>query len=342
MATEIKTWEIKEGSLTEIRSSLAENGRKEREDLEKWISTETSILGDDIRIIGEQVYTRSGTLDYLGIDNKGNLVIIELKRDKLARETLAQAIDYASDVAKWDTEKIREICLSYTGQSIDDFIAENFEDIDDDSFVINESQRLLLVGFSMDSSLTRMIEWLSDNYDLAINAILLKYVKTSSGNELISRMAIIPEDVEKDKMNKKKYIIETSDEPGTYEKEDLKELLIKYLRKNLWSSKRIKNIMLPYLLKSTQVVTREELKQEFLRFGGELGGKDAKQAGIFIALISNQLGQKKNDYLRQVISYEYPNLKWEKDNFKLESKYIELIKEVLDIVEGELNSPSLY
>jgi len=48
----------------------------------------------------------------LGIDNNGNLVIVELKRDKLARDVLAQAIDYASDVANWDIEKLNEICLT--------------------------------------------------------------------------------------------------------------------------------------------------------------------------------------------------------------------------------------
>ena len=57
--------------------------------MEKWIKTKTEILGNDILIIGEQVYTKSGVLDFLGIDNNGNLVIVELKREKLARVVLA-------------------------------------------------------------------------------------------------------------------------------------------------------------------------------------------------------------------------------------------------------------
>lgn len=335
MATEIRTWEIIDGTLTEVSTSLAENGRKEKEDLEQWIKTEANILGDDIRIIGEQVYTASGPLDYLGIDSKGNLVIIELKRDRLPREALAQAIEYASDISKWERDRIGEICINYTGQAIEDFIAESYEDIDDDSFIINESQRLLLVGFSIDISLARMIEWLSDRYDLAINAILLKYVKTSSGNELLSRTAIIPEEIEKDKINKKKYRLEMSDDCGNYGEEEIKELFERYLRKDLWSSKRIKNIMLPYLFKNKDGVTREDLKQEFLRVGGELGGKDTKQAGIFIALISNQLGQKKKDYLRQIIMYDYPNFSWEKDNFKVNPKYIHLVESILTMFKEE-------
>jgi len=36
MATEIKTWEIIEGELSEINTTLAQNGRKEKDDLKKW------------------------------------------------------------------------------------------------------------------------------------------------------------------------------------------------------------------------------------------------------------------------------------------------------------------
>jgi hypothetical protein len=186
MATEIKTWEIIDGELTEINTTLAENGRKEKDDLEKWLKTNPNILGDNILIFGEQVWTKSGPLDYLGIDNNGNLVIVELKRDKLARDVLAQAIDYASDVANWDIEKLNEICLTFSDNSLEDYITDHFDNVELDDLVINKAQRLLLVGFSIDEALSRMIEWLSSKYDLGINAIILNYVKTSSGNELLS------------------------------------------------------------------------------------------------------------------------------------------------------------
>lgn len=333
MPTEIKTWEIQDGSLKEIRTSLVEYGKKEKDDLEEWIKTEPSILGSDIILIGEQVMTASGPLDFLGIDNKGNLVVVELKRDRLPREALAQAIDYASDIASWEIERLNAVCLEYTGQSIDDFISDNFEDVEKESFVINDTQRLLLVGFSIDTSLSRMIEWLSDKYDVPINVIVLNYVVTSSGNELLSRMAIIPEEIEINKIRKKKYKVEMSDEPGNYSDEELKERFVSYLKNSLWSSKRIRYIMLPKLLKEKGVVTREELKNEFLNKGGELGGVDTQQTGIYISLISNQLGQKKKDYLRQIIRYEYPNYPWEKDNFMIEGRYRSMVEEVLKELE---------
>ena len=337
MATEIKTWEIINGKLTEVTSNLIENGRKEKDHLEQWIKTEASVLGSDIKLIGEQVRTSSGFLDYLGIDSKGNLIVVELKRDRLPREALAQAIDYASDISNWEQEKISEACLEFTGQTLDDFISENFEDVDIDSFIINGSQRILLVGFSIEKSLSRMIEWLSEKYDLAINALVLRYIKTSSGNELLSRTAIIPEDIEKDKLSNKKFKIEMSDEQGEYDDEELKRLLTQYFQKKLWSGNRIRLVMLPFLMKNKRGITREELKNEFIKVGGDLGGHDAKQAGIFIALISNQLGQKKNDFLRQIIMYDYPNYAWEKDNFRLNPRYIDLVTEVIKGISNDAN-----
>ena len=329
MSTEIKTWEIVDGELNQIKTTLADNGRKETEHLEKWIKTKPDILGIDILVIGEQVYTKSGPLDFLGIDNNGNLVIVELKRDKLARVVLAQAIDYASDLANWDIEKLSEICIAYTGNSLEDHLIENFENIEIDDLTINQSQRLLLVGFAIEESLSRMIEWLSTNFDMAINAVVLSYIKTSGGTELLSRTVTIPEEIAKEKSNKKKFKIPMSDEPGNYELDKLKELLKNYFQHANYSSNRIKNVLLPALL-SKKTLRRNQLKKEFVKMEE---ADNESQAGYFIALISNQLGQAKKDYLRQIISYEYPDNPWEKDNFTLREGYKELVAELIKELE---------
>jgi len=333
MSTRIKTWQIINDELKEIETSMIETSRKETEHLEKWIRTNPKILGEDILIIGEQTYTKSGPLDFLGIDNYGNTVIVELKRDRLAREALAQAIDYASDVASWDIDKLNEVCLEYSGQSLEDYVLENFEGVQLEELVFNKAQRILLVGFSIEESLSRMIEWLSSNYDISINAIILNYTKTSSGDELLSKTVIISEEVEKAKSEKRKFKILMSDEPGEYSDEELKDLLKKYLSKDLYSARRIKNVVLPYLLKN-KIATRSELKQELVKTGI---AKDEGQSGYFLSLISNQLGQKKKDYLRQIISYEYPNHPWEKDNFTIREEYRDLVINILN----ELNEKDI-
>ncbi len=332
MAKEIQTWEIIDNQLTQIDTTLAENGRKEKDDLEVWLKTKPEIIGNDILIIGEQVYTKSGPLDFLGIDNNGNIVIIELKRDRLSRDVLAQAVDYASDVSNWDVEKLNEICLEYSKKSLEDYLSEKFDDIDTDNLIINQSQRLILVGFAIDESLNRMIEWLSGSFDIAINAVILNYIKTSKGNEVLSRTVIIPEEVTKEKSNKRKFKIEMSDEAGKHDSKKLKSLLKAYFLKDNWSAMRIRTVLFPSLLEK-EAITREQFKKEFVKKGK---ADDEKQAGYFIALISTQLGQAKRDYLRQIISYEYPDNNWTKNNFRIREDYRELVTELL--VELDANT----
>jgi hypothetical protein len=325
MATEIKSWEIIDGKLQEINTNLIEQGRLEKEDLENWIASEPQILGEDIAIIGRQVSTKSGPLDILGIDKSGNIVIIELKRDKLPREALAQAIDYASDISQWSLDKLSEVVMKYTENSLEDFITEAFEDINIENITINQAQRILLIGFAIEDSLERMVSWLSDNYGVNVNALVFHYSKTQKGGEIITRTFLIPEEVEKERGKRKKITFKMSDKPGTYDNSELKELLTIYFNQDLKSAHRIKNVLLPECLKK-EIVTREELKKAFIKYKEP---NAEKNAGYFMSLISLQIGMEKNDFLRQIIEYEYPNNPWEKDNYRIREGYKELVKELI-------------
>jgi hypothetical protein len=116
-----------------------------------------------------------------------------------------------------------------------------------------------------------------------------------------------------------------SDEPGDYGEDELKEKLKNYFTNANYSSDRIKNVLLPALLKK-DVLTREEFKKEFIKTEE---APNESQAGYFIALISNQLGHAWKDYLRQIIKYEYPNYEWEKDNFSIRDGYKEFVEKLL-------------
>lgn len=330
MATEIKVWQIVNGTLENIKTSMIDAERKETEDLEKWIKTNPAILGEDISLIGEQVQTKSGPTDLLGIDQSGNIVIIELKRDRLPREALAQAVDYASDIASWDLERLNEVCLKFNGQSLEDFLNENITEVDIEDIPLNKNQRMLLVGFSIEESLQRMIEWLSNNYGVSINAIVLKYIKTNNNEELLAKTVIIPEEVEKER-SKKGYIISISDEPGNYEPEELKELLIDYLSENRPTPRRIRETLLPLCLQKT-TVTREAIKKELM---ARQEASDEGKAGLILTTISREIGIKKRDYLRQILRYERPN-PWEKENYRLLEKYKELVENVLKEVSERI------
>lgn len=330
MATEIKTWQIVDGKLEIVETTLADSGRTEAFDLEAWIASNPAIVGSGIEIIGRQVQTKSGPLDLLAIDKAGNIVVIELKRDTLPREALAQSIDYASDVASWNIDKIGEICAKYLGRSLDDVLGEGFPDSSLENVNVNEKQRIVLVGFAIEPSLERMINWLSDSSGVNINAIVLKYTRTNSGDELLTRTAIISEEVEQERINRSKFNIPMSDEPGDYEEEELAKQLRQYLQKDMWSAKRIRRVLLPVCL-SRGKVTREQLKEEFVTYGE---ADSVRDAGYFLSLISQQFGMAKNDFLRQVVAYEYPNNSWEKDNYHIREGYEILVKKLLEELDG--------
>jgi len=325
MATQIKTWQIVDGTLKLIDTSLAEQGRTEPRDLEAWIASESAILGPDIHLIGRQVKTQSGPLDLLGIDRAGNTVIVELKRDRLPREVLAQAIDYASDIATWSIDRISQECVEFTGKSLTDVISDGFADVDLESLSINESQRILLVGFGMDGALERMVEWLSSTYDVGVNAIVLHYVRTSGGDELLTKTTVVSEAEEQKRTKRGKFKIEMSDEPGDYDEDELRILFTKYLVSGLYSSERIKKVLLPACL-DRGTVSRGDLVEAILKSGET---NDLTTAGRFASLISSQIGMAKNDYLRQIIGYDYPDHQWQKDNYHIRESYRPLVESVL-------------
>jgi hypothetical protein len=153
MGTEIKSWQIIDGKLVAIDSALKNEGRTEPYDLEPWLASNPEIIGSDIMIIGRQVMTKSGPIDLLGIDRSGNTVTIEIKRAELPRESLAQAVDYASDVAEWTVERLSEVCSNYTKKTLQEAFNEAFPDADLEGLNLNNTQRIVLVGFSIEASL---------------------------------------------------------------------------------------------------------------------------------------------------------------------------------------------
>jgi len=194
MGTEIKTWQIIDGKLTPIENNLKDEGRLEY-DLETWLVSNPELIGTDIMLIGEQVNTKSGPIDLLGIDKSGNTVIIEIKRSELPREALAQAIDYAADVAGWTAEKLSEVYSTFASGTFTDAFSKAFPDTDLESVSLNSTQRIVLVGFSIEASLERMITWLSDSFGVNINATVISYVKTTGNDELLMKTSIIPEEL---------------------------------------------------------------------------------------------------------------------------------------------------
>jgi hypothetical protein len=189
MPQAIRLWRVGEvGGLAECAQAALNLEAR----LEEWLAHDISILSNDLLVIGRQVETAfGGFIDLLCIDRTGDLVIVELKRDKTPREITAQTLDYASWVADLSREAISAIASRYLGSagSVEEAFRQRFcEELPDG---LNESHRMLIVASRIDPSSERIIKYLSNAYGVNINAVTFHYFKEGDGQELLARIFLI-------------------------------------------------------------------------------------------------------------------------------------------------------
>ena len=118
-----------------------------------------------LKLVGRQLQTANGPLDLLGVDSEGRLVVFELKREKLRREAVAQAVDYASWLDSLDdTDLWARIAENSGRHGIGEI--ENFEEWYDNndnwkSLEVLRPVRIVLVGLGVDAAARRMADWLA-------------------------------------------------------------------------------------------------------------------------------------------------------------------------------------
>ena len=170
---------------------LAETRLLSEQQLEDMIVNAPEILSREWMLIGRQEQTGlrgaagSGRIDLLAITPDGSLVLIELKRDKSARDIVAQALDYATWVDELTSEKIAQIYHRFSnGGSLDgDFNKKFGVELDEDT--INESHQIILVASYLDSSTERIVKYLNQR-DIAVNVIFFQVFQYGD-DKLLSR-----------------------------------------------------------------------------------------------------------------------------------------------------------
>jgi hypothetical protein len=159
MPEEVRIWQVDKGDmLTEIKPSKLDLEAR----IEKWISSDITVLSPDLLVIGEQVETASGNfIDLLCIDGSGALVVVELKRDKTPREVTAQALDYASWVKDLGTEEIDRIASRFLkGRTLKAAFQAKFGN--ELPEVINEHHAMRVVASEIDDS-GGVVPWAETN-----------------------------------------------------------------------------------------------------------------------------------------------------------------------------------
>lgn len=195
MPQSARIWQIEDDqSLREIESRAVDLEAQ----LEDWLEEDISVLSEDLLIIGRQVSTDfGGQIDLLCIDPAGDIVVVELKRNKTPREVVAQGLDYASWVVDLSIEDVRDQADHYLDG--EDTLESAFREAFDAPLpdVINEGHRIMVVGAEIDAQSERIIEYLSDEHGVDINAATFQYFEDEAAGRILSRVfTIAPEQVQ--------------------------------------------------------------------------------------------------------------------------------------------------
>ena len=151
--------------------SLQEKGFRE-DDLRGWIiRSPESILGEDFLLIGREVSVMhiGDAIDLLAIDRDGNVVAIELKRGTLKPEVDFQGLKYAAYSSHWDYTRLRNQFEKFKSTSWgknlykeDTTFTEKLDEFCNEDYTLNQDQRIVFVGESVQERLDIVLRWLSD------------------------------------------------------------------------------------------------------------------------------------------------------------------------------------
>ncbi|MEJ8472852.1 hypothetical protein [Roseibium algae] len=157
-------FQIEDGALRQAaRSKLANEAL-----IEGWVKDNPRLVGINGIIIGQQVTIENrGRIDLLAMNKEGDLIVIELKRDRTPRDIIAQVLDYASWVASQTTRDIHVLCLKQNGRSLEEVYRERFSTSPPDT--LNAAHQMMVVASSMDETTKRIIEYLSEEHGVGIN-----------------------------------------------------------------------------------------------------------------------------------------------------------------------------
>lgn len=238
-------WKISDPVTKVVPSSL--DSEQQLEDiLEKHIE----IIDENWLVIGRQVPTSFNQyIDLLAITISGEIVIIELKKNRTPRDVVAQAIDYASWVKDLEAETISTIFERYdekhlhSNKNLDTQFFEKFSaHLEEDD--VNSDHQIIIVASELDSSTERITRYLND-VAVPINVIFFK-VFEDGGSKYLSRAWLIdPYDVatitkpsrEKEPWNGEFYVSFGHDETKSWE--DAKQLGFISAGGGLWYSRTL-------------------------------------------------------------------------------------------------------
>lgn len=178
------------------------------EEIEDFIEHHPEILEKEMFVIGRQVETTEKTrIDLLGLDKEGNLIIMELKKDKSPRDVVSQILEYAVWAEKIQYEDLNRIASSKYLNGHENLWKKYEKDFGNVPDYFNEKQKLYIVSEKIDRKTEQVSRYLR-RQGVDISCIELNFYeyedqKLADTRIIVGTEKLIPEQLTKEEKTKK-------------------------------------------------------------------------------------------------------------------------------------------
>ena len=187
------------------QTSFGKEGVLERWDLQRILRDQPDVLEEGLLIISEEFrdwQDSNRSIDLLGLDTKGRLVVVELKRGGTGEYMDLQAIRYAAMVANMETQHVVDTFQAYLakragdeGKTADESAAETrirehlgISNLDSEA-IHTDIPRVILASEDFGKELTTCVMWLNHSWLLRVDREMeIKCVKLQphrNGDEIL-------------------------------------------------------------------------------------------------------------------------------------------------------------
>ena len=192
-------FEIKDNRFDRISSSTFQDmGIKEREDLQRLLKNDISVISKDLLVISEEFGDWEGSnrrIDLLAVDQEANLVVIELKRTNDGGHMELQALRYAAMIS---TMTFQQACTTFEKYIQKNNLTQNASEVLTDFFGWEEPEeekfgndvKIILISADFSIEITTSVLWLIDR---GIDIKCFRIIPHNfSGHILVDIQQIIP------------------------------------------------------------------------------------------------------------------------------------------------------
>ena len=157
-----------------------------------WKPTRAGFSKTALLIIGRQVPTDLGkSIDLLGVDREGNVVVVELKRDRTPRDVVAQALEYAAFAAGLDAAALESILGEYHPDELMG-LAEYHRKYFDQSEAVafNKDQRIVIIGQQVTPEIRQTARFLGHK-GIPVTCVEFTFFQAAGGGRLLSQEIVV-------------------------------------------------------------------------------------------------------------------------------------------------------